>query len=88
MKVINYKRDYNTFFDCVIHGRIIVSKKEWEAIKKYVHPYLFDKNDLQRELKVKSGSWYNIRVSATDKVAKHFGLTKYRQVNYVFEVTN
>lgn len=100
MKLINYNYRYNNFFECSLHGKIIVSSKEWESIKKFLfktRKWVDDssyvrfyketlKEDLQRIQKIKNGFLCNIRVPATKGVAEHFNLKKYKRGNYIFEV--
>ena len=97
MKIINYK--YGYLFDCSIHGKIQVSQDEWRQIRVLLFSkskwcghlgVKFARNmlasDMVRSMQVKGAKWYNIRVSATEAVVKHFMLTKYKKGNYVFEV--
>lgn len=88
MKLINYNRGYSNFFDCSIHGRIVVSNEEWGKIKKYVSRYLFDKDDAIRFISTKKGRAYNIRTTATAKVINHFNILGYKRGNYTFDVLN
>ena len=99
MKIINYNYGYNPTFTCGIGGKIVVSGKEWKDIKRYLRngslrktPYLFPdilREDFNRELKSRTSryvSFYNIRVTATELVVKHWNLPKYKRNNYMFEV--
>lgn len=88
MRLVNYSRGYNAFFDCSINGRIIVSNGEWGAICQYARRYAFNQGDFSRFQSVRGGRWYNIRATATWKVAKRFNLKRYKPGNYVIEVTN
>ena len=99
MKVINYNYGYIPAFTCSIHGKIVVSGREWEAIKRYLRngslrktPYLYQnilREDFNRARKSRSSryvNFYNIRVTATELVVKHFKLTPIKRANYMFEV--
>ena len=100
MKLINYNYGYNNEFNCSIHGKIIVSKEEWDNIKRFLsrtRKWVYDrgyvwfykrilKEDLKRFYKVKKGKLYNIRVDATSGVAKEFELDNYKRGNYTFLV--
>lgn len=100
MKLINYRYGYSNFFDCSLHGKIIVTSTEWEKVKKFLlktQKWIDDsgyvgfykkilREDLKRIQKVKSGFRCSIRVSATQGIAEQFGLKKYKRGNYVFEV--
>ncbi len=91
MRIINYY--YGYLFDCSIHGKIIVSPKEWQAITDYLRRARFEhkftlKNDLERGIKTKDGRLYNVRVTATEKAVskfKHSG-AKFKRANYMFLV--
>jgi len=98
MKLINY--NYGYLFDCVIEGKIVVSKREWAEIRTHLlrttkwvdtNTYApFYKNllreDMERGIKTKDGTLYNIRVSATQEVVRKWGLEKYKRANYMFLV--
>lgn len=98
MKLINYDYGFSNTFNCSIHGKIIVSREEWDSIThylknpfvKYEHKFLL-KEDLLRAIKtIYKGqlAWkFNIRVSATEKVVKFFNIEGYKRGNYVFLVT-
>lgn len=93
MKLINYNRGYSNFFDCSIHGRIIVTEKEWEEIKKYLrnpsvkydHKFLLE-DDIKRELRYGNNRSVNLRVSATDRVVNRFSISNYKRGNYIFSI--
>lgn len=99
MKIINYNYGYISAFDCSIHGKIVVSKKEWlEAIlflkrgaRRWLPSYPWTvrvlREDILRGIKTKRGNLYNIRVTATEAVVGKFEHTgKYKGANYMFEV--
>jgi len=103
MKLINYNYGDISKFNCYIRGKIIVSQKEWKAIKKYllnpftkVGAWLGDekyakkilKEDMQRIVDTKQGKLINIRVTATEKVVEKFNLKRYKRNNYMFLITN
>jgi hypothetical protein len=95
MKLINY--NYGYLFDCVIHGKIIVNKKEWQDILKFLarvkphssYPFYKTmlKDDAKRIIKTKQGDLVNIRVWATEKVVNKYNLKNYKKVNYMFLIT-
>lgn len=101
MKLIN--RPYGYYqFDCVISGKIVVTPREWEDIKRHLrrtrkwlysgHDYKWYKThvlekDFVRGVPEKSGTAYNIRVDATAEIARKYGLSRYKRQNYVFYVT-
>ena len=97
MKIINLP--YGYLFDCVIRGKIIVTKEEWQQIKTYLKrtkdklDYNFTlEEDFKRALETKQGQLFNIRVSATSAVIKKFAdeqtKHKYQFHNYMFLVLN
>ena len=97
MKLINYNYGYNNTFNCSIHGKIIVSHKEWRDIIKYLfnpmvkHCYLWKdllKQDITRGIQTKKGHLINIRVTATELIVKRFNIKGYKRGNYSFFVTN
>lgn len=88
MKIINYKYGWREQFQCVIHGRIVMSRTEWIL---EVLPYLrrssvikrinrsagwyslgFLRDDIKRSYLTKQGVLLNIRVSPTEAVVKRF----------------
>lgn len=99
MKLINYKRGYNSTFDCSIHGTIKMTAIEWEqvynrllaeadTISKY-HRYFNSqmlKDDVLRRIPTKTGYFINIRVSATEALVKIYNLRNYKRGNYQIEV--
>lgn len=90
MRLSNYKRGY--LFDCSIHGSIYCTPKEWEQVKDLVKSVIFNSSDLEKYITFGKARAYNIRVTATELVAKHFGLDKqttghrYKKGNYIFIV--
>ena len=99
MKIINYNYGYIPTFSCSIHGKIVVSGREWEANKRYLRngslrktPYLYPdilRKDFERAVKSRISryvNFYNIRVTATELVVNHWNLRKYKRGNYMFEV--
>lgn len=99
MKIINYY--YGYLFDCSIHGRIIITIKELEKIKRYLNnpAVLRDsfwkqlyQQDLNRRIPVKNGYWINLRTTITAAIIQRFGTkaikTKFKHANYVLEVQN
>lgn len=96
MKVINYNYGYYPQFSCTIHGKIVVRQDEWKKMIKYLlHPRLvlyystsktMLKEDLARRIPVKGGYLVNVRVYATEKLAKKFGFNV-KRANYMFLVT-
>lgn len=95
MKIVNYKYGYIPLFSCSINGKITMTVKEFEKVKKYlfnpaVKSYYLDKTilkeDLDRRLHLCERFWVNIRVSATEKIVNRFKLQKYKRNNYVLEV--
>ena len=94
MKLINYNYGYNLIFSCSIHGKIVVSKKEWRDIQKYLfNPavklyYSYDKRmlkeDMARVIETKKGQLVNIRVYATERIVHRYHLKNYKRANYMF----
>lgn len=90
MRLANYKRGY--FFDCSIHGSIYCTPVEWEQVKRLAKNIAFNSDDFERSIPWGRAKAYNIRVNATEFVAKHFGLDKlptghrYKKGNYLFIV--
>ena len=96
MKLINYNYGYNNIFNCSIHGKLVVNKREWKNILKYLfnpavkHCYLYKdklKQDIKREIKTKAGSLINIRVIATEFAVKRFNIKNYKCGNFMFLIT-
>jgi hypothetical protein len=98
MKLINYNYGYYNEFDCSIHGKIIVSPKEWAEVKKWLKrkakaintKYLWLdilQEDFARLIETKQGNLCNIRTTATNLIAKKYGLKKYKHANYMFLIT-
>lgn len=92
MKIINYPQ-YTDQFDCVIHGRILINKNEFERVKKLVASYKPDPAYPWRtrmgldDIKAMKHNRFCIRVTLTEYVVgkmKHTG--KYKRGNYFFEV--
>lgn len=88
MKITNYNRGYIDFFNCVIHGKIVVSNEEWGKIQKYAFKYAYNPSDFLRFKSVKGGRLYDLRITTTEKIVKHFGLKNYKKGNYLIEVLN
>ena len=101
MKLINYNYGYVSEFACSIHGKIIMTKQEFDkAVKYLLHPkvkncYFGDyglpktmfKQDLNRTIPTRNGSYLlNIRVGATELLARKFELKNYKRANYMLEV--
>ena len=95
MKLINYK--YGYIFNCSIHGKIIVSQKEWQDVLKYLArvksdiSYPFYKDMVKEDAKntittIKGNKLACLRVWATEKVAKKYDLKKYKRGNYMFYI--
>lgn len=91
MRLVNYK--YGYLFDCSIHGKIVMTKGEWEKVKTYLMRATKDifwkgvlLQDFTRSKDYKNGKIYNVRVTATEKLVKKFGLKRYKRGNYMIEV--
>lgn len=94
MKLVNYKRGYNNIFDCSIHGTIYMNSYEFTKIVLYIQKYkryfsrsLFE-GDINRKIHIKNGYMVNIRVNATEALAKHWGLKNYKRGNYQLCIKN
>lgn len=93
MRLINYKRGFIQRFDCVIHGRIIMTHKEWHKALAYLrrakdwgYKFMLEK-DIRRAIFTSGPDFIvNIRVGATEKLVSHFGIDGYKQGNYWIEV--
>lgn len=97
MKLINYKRGYNSTFDCSIHGTIKINREEYYKIVHYLYSVttkLWNKDilysDLARRIHIDKNKKFliNIRSTATKLLADKFNLTNYKAGNYQIEVTN
>jgi hypothetical protein len=98
MKLINYNYGNINTFDCVIKGKIIVSKNEWKKCLNYLarvkpdtsYPFYktMVKEDVKRQIKTKKGYLVNIRIWATEKIVNHFNLKRYKKNNYMFLIIN
>lgn len=105
MQIINYPQysyEIERKFGCFIHGKIVVTKSEWQSIIKYLqsakvkksflpsYPWTNTvlKEDLQRSITVKKGTIYNIRVPMTEKAVEKFAPNnnKLKKANYIFLV--
>lgn len=93
MKLINYKRGYLEKFDCVIHGTIRVNPMEYAQFVYYLNipSVKYDtkshlKKDLERKINTKIGFLVNLRVSATERIVRHFKIKGYKPGNYMIEV--
>jgi hypothetical protein len=95
MRLINYNYGYNNTFNCSIHGKIVVTQKEWERIEKYVlNPSVTKesffrnilKGDIKRIVYTDTGTLLNIRVNATQAVVNKFNIKGYKRGNYTFLV--
>lgn len=95
MYLINY--NYGYLFDCSIHGKIIVTSKEWQDIINFIRKNKKDigfwaedifERDIKRQIKTKKGCLVNIRTTLTEKVVKTFKTEgrKYKRNNYMFEI--
>lgn len=99
MKLINYNYGYSDFFNCSVHGKIIVTKKEFKKCIDYLKrckpdtSYPFYKelslNEwIKHTLKTKNATLINLRVWATSKIANKFNIKKYKKGNYLFNILN
>mgnify|MGYP001611741983 FL=1 len=100
MKVINYNYGYNNFFNCSIHGKIILNKTEWKNALSFLfrgakrwypsYPWVKEvlKEDIERFIPTKTGKLYNIRVPATETLVEKYNLKKYKRGNYTILVLN
>ena len=95
MRLINYDYGYNNTFNCSIHGKIIVTQREWKKIEKYVSNPSVTKDifsrrmlnaDIKRIVYTKTGTLLNLRVFATEKAVDKFNIKGYKRGNYVFLV--
>lgn len=98
MKIINYNYGYNNTFNCSIHGKIVVTEKEWQEILKYLKSAKVKKSflpsypwtnsmlleDIKRIIPIKRGELVNIRVPMTEKIVDKYNLKKYKRGNYMF----
>jgi hypothetical protein len=92
MKLINYK--YGYLFDCSIHGKIVVSKRMWNKIVKYLKRAKFETwykdvvmSDVANPIELEKSKLYNIRTTATEKVVNKFHIKgNYKRANYMFQV--
>ena len=95
VKLVNYKRGYNNKFDCTIHGTIYMTYGEWKKALTYLRRAIrssFIKemlnDDIKRTIETNKGFLVNIRITATEMLASHLKLNKYRLGNYQIYVTN
>ena len=99
MKLINYNYGYIDRFSCSIHGKIVMTGKEWEKARQYLlrgarrwlpsYPWVSQiiKEDEKRIIPTRRGSYLmNIRVPATEAIARKYGLKRYKTANYMIEV--
>ena len=97
MKIINYNYGYISFFECSIHGRIIVSESEWKQIVNFITKLEPDSSypgykilALERTKqikKLKEGKLIHLGLWATENIIKKFNLEKSRVGNYAFLIT-
>ena len=100
MRLINYKYGYNNTFNCSIHGKIILSTKEWSDVLKYFRSPQVKKSflpsypwtnsilleDTKRKIQTKDGYIINIRVPMTEKLATRYKLNNYKRGNYMLNI--
>lgn len=96
MKLINYKRGYIEKFDCVIHGTIKMSLKEFDKVLSYLkfnkaklwNDKVFEE-DFKRRIYFNNGKKFliNFRTTATKLIADKWNLTNYKAGNYMLEVS-
>jgi hypothetical protein len=95
MKLINYYYGYNPIFECSIHGKIVMTAKEWKdaynflkrtkKIDSYFKKVLTE--DVERTIPTRNGSYLlNVRVSATEVLVEKYNLSNYKRGNYMIEV--
>lgn len=101
MKLINYKYGYYNTFGCSIHGKIIMTQKEWQNAYKYLtssnvkksflpsypHYNSLITEDIKRQVKTKDGYLINIRVPMTEKLVNHYNIPRYKRGNYMLLIT-
>lgn len=99
MKLINYKRGYNNTFNCSIHGTIKMTRVEFDQFYRHIrnNRELLDKynsefywkifnEDIKRAINTKDSQIINVRVPATEELARHFHLRGYKKGNYQLEI--
>ena len=90
MKLINYNRGYNSHFECSIHGTIEMTEDEFKEVKAYLYKsddyFHLSSGVLMRDMETKiitsKGFYVNIRVTATDLIARKYNLSNYKKGNY------
>lgn len=94
MKLINYNYGYSPAFSCSIHGKIVMSEKEWNEATQFLlrgakrwlpsYPWVKEtlKEDMKRGIETKEGTLFNIRVPATEALASKYNLKRYKRANY------
>lgn len=101
MKLVNYKRGYNDLFNCSIHGTIYMNNMEWGEVYRYIqnNKTLLDKydpvfywklfaDDCERTQANSHGYCINIRVRATEAIARKYKLNNYKLGNYQLCIVN
>lgn len=99
MKLINYNYGYYPVFTCSIHGKIVMTSKEWskarlfllKGARRWLPSYPWTRKvlleDEKRTMPTRDGSYLiNIRVPATEALARKYDLKRYKRANYMLEI--
>lgn len=99
MKIVNYNYGYFPIFNCSIHGKIVMTSKEWKEAycfllrgqKRWLPSYPWVakilKEDEKRSIPTRKGSYLiNIRVPATEALVERYKLHGYKRGNYMLEI--
>lgn len=96
MKLINYNYGYYQQFNCSIHGKIVMTLKEWRDALKFLRrkkwsissPWIARvlSEDISKHVPNKNSFLVNIRVPATEALVKRYNLAGYKRANYMLQI--
>jgi len=70
-----------------MHGKIKMTKAEWNEVYKYAKNRLFDDNDIDRRIITEKSFIINLRATLTENIVFKYGINKkYRPSNYMIEI--
>jgi len=92
MHIINYKKGYIPKFDCVIHGTLVMTKKEFKQEMLFIKRHTISHTRYNEALtqnyiiNKKGEQFYCFGVTPTKKLAQKHSLKNYKDQNYQIKV--
>lgn len=91
MKLTNYTSGYSPHFDCVLHGKITMTLREWKRARAYLYEHLDNRAGLARDeangIETPRKTYlFNPRSTATALIAKRYKLPRWKPANYAVEI--